>query len=294
VLRKTPMKALLIATLLLVPMFAAPDAAQAQWRRGPRVVVVGGPVFSHYYYDPFFFYDPFFEPQWYPYPYPPPFPYRRYDDSASVRVQVKPKDAEVYVDGYYAGLVDDFDGVFQRLNLPPGQHDIEVHKDGFKTVRQQIYLSPRSTYKLHYDMQPLAPGEMADPRPMPPAPPPGAQGPPMPPQYGPGGQPGPPPQRMPPGRRMPPPPPQNPPQGPGDASRFGTVLIRVQPGGADIMIDGERWRGPEGQDRLVVQLAEGSHRVEIEKDGYQRYSSDIQVRRGETTPLNVSLPPVRQ
>ena len=34
-----------------------------------------------------------------------------------VRLMVRPRDAAVYVDGYYAGVVDDFDGVFQRLTL---------------------------------------------------------------------------------------------------------------------------------------------------------------------------------
>jgi len=293
VLPKTPFKAFFAAAVLLAPTLLLPATADAQWRRGPRVVVVGRPYYG-YYYDPFFFYDPFFYPyQWGPYP---PYGYGRvYDNTASVRVQVKPKEAEVYVDGYYAGLVDDFDGIFQRLHLPPGPHDIELHRDGFKSVRQHIVLSPRSTYKLHYDMVPLAPGEMPDPRPAPPSPQgaPGQYGPP--PRYGPPGQPGqPPPPRVPPARRTPPPNAPQPPPSPSDASRFGTLVVRVQPANTDITIDGERWRGPEGQDRLVIQLAEGSHRVEIHKDGYEHYSSEVQVRPGETVPLNVSLPPVRQ
>jgi len=38
---------------------------------------------------------------------------------AEVRVLVTPPEAAVYVDGYYAGLVDDLDGFFQRLPLTP-------------------------------------------------------------------------------------------------------------------------------------------------------------------------------
>ena len=38
-----------------------------------------------------------------------------------VRLQVRPRGAAVYVDGYYAGVVDDFDGVFQRLTLVVGR-----------------------------------------------------------------------------------------------------------------------------------------------------------------------------
>ena len=37
----------------------------------------------------------------------------RYD--GSLRLKVKPREASVYVDGYFAGRVDDFDGMFQRL-----------------------------------------------------------------------------------------------------------------------------------------------------------------------------------
>jgi hypothetical protein len=41
----------------------------------------------------------------------------------------------------------------------------------------------------------------------------------------------------------------------------------------------------------VVQVAEGRHRVEVSKQGYRRYWTDIDIREGETTPLNVSLSP---
>ena len=33
------------------------------------------------------------------------------DDDGAVRIKVKPREASVYVDGYYVGHVDDFDGV---------------------------------------------------------------------------------------------------------------------------------------------------------------------------------------
>ena len=35
----------------------------------------------------------------------------------AVRIVDAPRDAQVLVDGYYAGVVDDYDGVFQHLNL---------------------------------------------------------------------------------------------------------------------------------------------------------------------------------
>ena len=78
---------------------------------------------------------------------------------------------------------------------------------------------------------------------------------------------------------------------PAEASGFGTLAVRVQPAGASILVDGERWEGSDTSgERLLVQLAEGRHRVEVQRDGYQSYATDIEVRSGETATLNVSLP----
>lgn len=51
-----------------------------------------------------------------------------------LRIEVKPDTAEVYVDGYDAGSVDEFDGHFQHLDLTPGQHHIEVRAQGYATL----------------------------------------------------------------------------------------------------------------------------------------------------------------
>ena len=72
-------------------------------------------------------------------------------------------------------------------------------------------------------------------------------------------------------------------------TEFGAIALRVQPADATITIDGEPWQGAQDQDPLEVQLGPGVHTVEIRKDGYRTYITDITVRPGETTPLNVSL-----
>ena len=270
-----------------------PATAHAQRRHGHgSVVVVGG-----YFYDPFYF-----GAYQYPYPYPYPYGYPPYrypfaiDRTADIRLQVTPKSAAVYVDGYYAGIVDDFDGVFQRLHVQPGAHEITLYLKGYRTYKEQRYLTPESSYRMHYAMAPLAPGEVQDPVPAPSAPPniappPGARMPRMPGVPRTPAEPPAPPSPPPPSEALPPPPPEEPPAPPsGETSRFGTVAIRVQPEGSEIHIDGEQWRGPDTEERLIVQLSEGRHHVEIRKDGYQPFSTDIDVRRGETVPLNVSLP----
>jgi hypothetical protein len=84
-------------------------------------------------------------------------PYMPQRDDGSVRLKVSPRDASVYVDGYYAGSVDDFDGVFQSLPLEPGPHRIEVQLDGFAPLTFDVrVLSDRRT-TLEGRLRPLAP-----------------------------------------------------------------------------------------------------------------------------------------
>jgi PEGA domain len=61
-----------------------------------------------------------------------------YYGTGHLKLKIKPRDAEVYVDGYYAGLVDDFDGMFQKLELQAGPHRIEVRKPGFSTMTFEV------------------------------------------------------------------------------------------------------------------------------------------------------------
>jgi hypothetical protein len=72
-------------------------------------------------------------------------------------------------------------------------------------------------------------------------------------------------------------------------AEYGTLTLRVQPGEADIQIDGERWDGPQGDERLVVQLSAGRHVIDVRKDGYREYTTEVTVRGGETATLNVAL-----
>jgi hypothetical protein len=248
------------------------------------VIVSAWPYY--YYYDPFFF-----TPFWYPYPIYPGYAwYGAYGDpSSAVRVDVKPREAKVFVDGYYSGLVDDFDGAFQRLRVRPGQHHIQIYLEGYHSITQAVYLSPASTYKIRGELTKLGPGEPAEPAPVPKAPPaPSAttrRGMPPPPDEG-TPEAGPEPEQAP-----EPSPPQTERRHAPRESRFGKLSVRVQPVDAEVLIDGERWLGSDGQDVLVVNLSVGRHHVEISKRGYDRFVTDVEVSRGETESLNVSLSP---
>lgn len=196
-------------------------------------------------------------------PYPPYGPAMRGYEAAA-RIQVTPKETEVYVDGYYAGIADDFDGVWQRLRLEPGEHEIALYLEGHRTFREKFLFRPGQTVKLRHTMEPAQAGEAIE-RPKPAE---GARATPAPTGRGTGGR----------------------PPRPGPASStFGSIAIRVQPRDAEVLIDGERWQVPPEDARLVVQVSDGPHRVEIRKEGYRPYEMTVQVRRGETVPLNVNL-----
>lgn len=231
-------------------------------------------------------------PYWYGYGYDGYSGY--YDDDGSLKLDVKPKDAEVFVDGYYAGRVDDFDGVFQSLRVAPGAHTVTLWCKGYKSLTQQVYVQTNETMKVHHQLEPLAAGESQEPRPVPPPEAPG---------LGAGRddypQPEPPapPDAPRPRRPLPPPPPDEPrqpgqlapPARVGETPDYSRLTVRVQPAGAQVFIDGEAWQTSPGADRLVVHLPIGLHHVEVRKDGFRTFKADVQIRSGETTTLNVSL-----
>jgi hypothetical protein len=72
-------------------------------------------------------------------------------------------------------------------------------------------------------------------------------------------------------------------------SEAGSVSITVRPTAADVFIDGERWVSPDLSVPLVVQLAPGRHRIDVRAPGYRPFSTAVDIRQGESTPLNVSL-----
>ncbi len=286
-----------------------PAAADAQHRRGgrttvrvapaTRVVRVARPVYSrgvYYpgYYSPYSFYWGWGYP-WYPYPYyygpygdpfwyGPWYGYRHYDNYASVRVQAAPRDAQVYVDGYFVGVVDDFDGVFQRLRLPPGGHEITLHLNGYRNAVEKMYLQPHSTYRVKTRLEPLPSG--APPEPVP-APNPDAVK--SMEQEQPGEDRYPPEPAAPPSRRWPPRQQAEEQQSRRD-SRFGTLTIRVQPADAEVIVDDTPWRGAADEDGAIsIRVPAGSHQIEIRREGYASFVTQVEVRPGVSTPLNVML-----
>ena len=71
------------------------------------------------------------------------------DCEGALRLMIKPNDARVYVDGQYVGVVDDFDGIFQKLHVTCGPHRIEVQGDGYEPLVFDARITPghKTTYQ---------------------------------------------------------------------------------------------------------------------------------------------------
>ena len=142
-----------VALLVAVLIVTVSGTAQAQrfhggfGRIGPRVTFGLG-------------IGPFYDPYWDPY-----YPYARYPyvvnhPTASVRVDVVPKQTEVFVDGYFAGTAG-------KVRTTPGGHAITLFLPGYRTVTENIYVEPGSTFKMRDTMDRLAAGKVSAPPPQP-------------------------------------------------------------------------------------------------------------------------------
>jgi len=100
---------------------------------------------GHFYFD--LYYNSYI---WHPYSV------YRYDTYGSygypvgeLRLKVHPPDAQVFIDGSYAGRVDDFDGVFQSLRLEEGEYQVEIVLPGFEPLAFNVRIFPgqKTTYE---------------------------------------------------------------------------------------------------------------------------------------------------
>jgi len=196
------------------------------------------------------------------------------DPRGQLRFDVHPKQAEVYIDGYYAGIVDDFG----KLRLDPGPHDVSLYLDGYRIFEETVYSSNGSTVRIHHEMEPLAVGEVAPARPAVPTSRARAATS----------------SRAAPVLTPAPPPPTTP--GPSLSSSaavstgsFGVLALRTQPVGAQIFIDGEQWHVPAGNERLELHLPAGTYELELRKEGFEPFLTAVDVQVRKTTALNVLL-----
>ena len=182
-----------------------------------------------------------------------------------MRVLVDPAEARVYVDGYYAGTVDDFDGLFQRLNVSSGRHEIALKLEGYKTHRMKVYVAPDSTLKLHYDLE-KGVGEsfedLSKDAPESEARRDEEQD-----------------------RRWS----ENEARIEKDEATAmgGRLELSIRPEDASVYVDGA-FRGSAGE-ASTLRLAPGRHRIEIVRPGYKTLEKEVEVAPGQTTNVKVEL-----
>ncbi|HXG54695.1 MAG TPA: PEGA domain-containing protein [Vicinamibacterales bacterium] len=72
-----------------------------------------------------------------------------------LRLKVKPDFGQVYVDGYYVGEVDSFDGAFQRMPIEAGAHRVEIRAAGYQTVGFEVLVNPGETVTYKGELRPI-------------------------------------------------------------------------------------------------------------------------------------------
>ncbi len=86
-----------------------------------------------------------YSPYWGPYY---PYGYGYGNATGEVKFDTKVKDAEVYIDGAYAGTV----GKLKTMYLRPGSYDIEVRATGRTQFAKKVYVAAGKTLHLNPDL----------------------------------------------------------------------------------------------------------------------------------------------
>ena len=74
---------------------------------------------------------------------------------ASIKCDVKPKDAQVYVDGAMVGTARDFNNSDHPLFIFPGEHSLEFRYPGHETYSTKLSLMPEQDMRLKVRMNKL-------------------------------------------------------------------------------------------------------------------------------------------
>jgi hypothetical protein len=74
------------------------------------------------------------------------------DATGELKIAATPSRAAVFVDGQYAGHVDEFDGVGKAMLLTPGQHRIHIALPGYLPFDTMVDLRPQQKLKIQTDL----------------------------------------------------------------------------------------------------------------------------------------------
>jgi hypothetical protein len=71
---------------------------------------------------------------------------------SSVRLNVQPGRAAVFLDDNYVGTVDDFYGLDHAMLVVPGKHNLKIALAGFKTFQTEVDLAPRQKFEIRTNL----------------------------------------------------------------------------------------------------------------------------------------------
>jgi len=100
-------------------------------------VVVGRPYYGGG------FYRPFWGPYWGPY-----YGYGYHPNSGEIKLDTKVKDAQVFVNGAYAGTTHEN----KTMHLRPGSYNIEIREAGQTHFSQKVFVAAGKTLHLHPEL----------------------------------------------------------------------------------------------------------------------------------------------
>ena len=129
------MKKLLMIAVAMAGML--PLAANARGRVG----IFGGPMLVPYAYGRYGWYEPYFGM----YPYGP---YFGVPNAGEVKLETKVKDAEVFINGNFAGTT----GALKTMTMRPGNYNIEIRSQGRPAFEEAIHVLAGKTMRLHPEL----------------------------------------------------------------------------------------------------------------------------------------------
>jgi archaellum component FlaG (FlaF/FlaG flagellin family) len=74
------------------------------------------------------------------------------DATGELKIAATPSRAVVFVDGQYAGHVDEFNGVGKAMLLTPGQHRLHIALPGYLPFDTTVDLRPQQKLKIQTDL----------------------------------------------------------------------------------------------------------------------------------------------
>ena len=197
----------------------------------------------------------------------------RYRETGSIRTLVDPERTKVLVDGYYAGTVDDFDGMFQRLYVAPGRHDVTFKLEGYRTHRVRVYVTEDHTVKIRHNMEKGSGEDTLEDLTE------GREDPPY--RMSDEGRAGRPSQDPRDDREA------RPYDERRDARDAGTLRLEVRPDDASIYVDGEFYGSARRAGSIV--LPPGRHRVEVVRPGFRTVEREVEIQPGRTETVSIDL-----